>query len=325
MTNAPFQTVQEFFQASAVTGRAPNRIVHCVNPFPAKLNSEHHRAQSVTLASMAAARTFARCHSPDLSVDLVSVTLPGEEVDTIGIAFTEEIRLERSILDIRTFNVPRQLPLIFDILSAPAVAPDDILVYTNIDISLTPQFYIVLAELFARGADCAVINRRTISNAYHDPDDLALMALEVGTPHPGFDCFAFRGKLRDSMVPFSSCIGIGGVMLPLLYNLLALAEAPTVLLDAHATFHIGDDKSWRKPDLGDYSAFNSAELDRVFDALQSDPEIGARLVSRLQGAHLPWVFPDRLRARVGIAPNSRGILRRGSLGWIRSRLGRAAE
>lgn len=262
---------------------------------------------------MRTAQEFARSQCPDLSVDLVSVTLEGEEIQADDVAFAQQIELDRSVLDIKTFRVPRRLPLIFDIVAKPAAEPDDIFVYTNIDVSLVPQFYLVLAELFRRGADCAVLNRRTIAGIYRDASDLAIMSIEVGEPHKGFDCFAFRAGLRDEMVPFSSCIGMGSVMLPLLYSLLARAELPTVLLDAHATFHVGHERSWRAAEYSDYTDFNKSEVDRVFDALCSEPEVRSRLVERLQNADSRFVFPDRLRERVGLPTSEKRAKPRGSL------------
>ena len=139
------------------------------------------------------------------------------------------------------------------------------------------------------------------------------MAGEVGEAHPGFDCFAFRGRLRDRLFRYESCVGIGGVMLPLVHQLLAQADTPVVLLDAHVTFHLGDDRSWTDTKFADYAKHNRAEIERVFDAMLAG-EHGSRMVSRLLGAHRMWVFPPRLRARAGIVeppePAIRTALRR---------------
>jgi hypothetical protein len=269
---------------------------------------------------MADARSVVAQRRPTVEVKLASVQLRGDKTPEIDANCYDQIWLDRSILDLGTFRVSRRLPLLFDVISAPSVSPDNILIYTNIDIGLLPHFYLLIDEIFSRGADCAVINRRTISESYRDVSDLSFMIHEAGAPHQGFDCFAFRGWLRDAILPFSSCLGIGGVMKPLLYSLLAKAVNPVILLDAHATFHIGDDRTWLDPDFLDYAAFNRAEEDRVFDLLCSDALTADRLITRLQGAHVPGVFPQRLRRRVGITQDSENTPRRGSMRWLRRKI-----
>ena len=309
-----FSTVSDFFEATTSGDASRARIVHCINPFRAPPESEHHRAQAVTLASMARARDVARGLAMPTDVTFAKVT-HGDAFHSPLIEFDQAAELDRSILDLGAFQVRRALPLIMDILMAPQIAADDILLFTNVDIAVAPDFYGFVTAIFERGADCAIINRRTISGAYLGPADLPIMASEVGTPHPGFDCFALKGALRDDLMAYDSCVGIGGVMLPLLHQLLARASKPVVLLDAHATFHLGDDKTWIDPALSDYTEHNRAEIDRVFSALIEDPDTKQRLVSRLSGAHRDWVFPNHLRRLAGVAGDipqekPKGVLQR---------------
>ena len=290
-----FLRVSEFAAAtSGQSGDPVSRIVHTVNPFPAPVGSDHDRAQRVTFASMTRAQQAADILAPGLTVDFAAVTLE-EAVETPGIQFDRHHRLKRDIGDLKRFKKPRRLPLAFDILSAPVVEAGDLFVFTNVDIALAPGFYGFLAALFAHGADAAVINRRTISGGYTGPDDLALMDAEIGEPHPGFDCFAFRGSFRDRLIPYESCVGIGGVMLPLVHMILAMAERPVILTDAHQTFHLGDDRTWETSAFADYQAHNWAETDRVFAELTRDPVRRDRLLARLEHRHADWVYPRRLR------------------------------
>lgn len=274
-TPSPFQTVKDLMSRSR-PARAQlddqTTILHCINPFPAEPGSEHDLAQRVTFASVRRARQVAAALAPQVRTRLASVVLTGESAAS-GDLFDEEHVLNRSILDIGRFEKQRRLPVLIDILRAPSPADSDILVYTNADIGLVPQFYLFLRRLFARGIDCAIVNRRTISASYPDAEEIELMSAEASTPHPGFDCFAFRASLRERLVPFDSCIGIGGVMLPLLYNLLAFAEEPAIVLDAHATFHLGNDETWRSSDFNDYSAFNRRQIDHVFQTLIDNPAV----------------------------------------------------
>ncbi len=302
-----FQKLHDFYQSSRPDrGASANRIIHYLNPFPAKPGSEHDRAQRVTLASMKQARAVAATTSPDLTVEFVKVTLE-QDLPTPLLDFDRHCRLERTILDLKDFKIPRPLPLVMDVLTAGSVAKDDIFIFTNADIALVPDFYTFIEALFRRGVDAAIINRRTISGVYKDESDLPLMAVEAGRPHPGFDCFAFRGHQRDALLPYDSCIGIGGVMLPLVHQLLAKATRPVVLLDAHATYHLGDDRQWQADDFADYTDHNRHEIDRTFERLISDAEIKERLVKRLSQAHESWIFPSRLLHMVG---GKKGILSR---------------
>lgn len=251
---------------------------------------------------MTHARSVARQFQPELDVRFVKVT-DAHDVSSALIEFDDHYRIGRTITDLADFKIPRPLPIMMDVLTAAPVEPDDIFVFTNVDIALVPGFYGFIEAVFTRGADCAIINRRTIPGIYEDERDIPLMACETGAPHPGFDCFAFRGRLRDTLLPYDSCVGIGLVMLPLVHQLLALADRPVVLLDAHATYHLGDDSLWLHDDFADYMAHNRREVERIFQALLDDlddPAMRDRLVQRLLQAHKPSVFPPRLRALAGL-------------------------
>jgi hypothetical protein len=301
IASKPFRNVAELAPLYANAGDAwatvPVRITHCLNPFAAEPNSSHDRAQRVTLKSMRSARQFANLSDPELSVRHVAVVLSCDA--RLDNGFDEVLHLPRTIQDVADLRPKRHLPLIQDILDAPALPDDDVLVYTNIDIAIAPNFYLFLAELFRLGLDALVINRRTVSDSYPGPEALTLMSAEVGTPHPGYDCFAFRAGLRRQFYPWNSCIGIGGVMLPLVHNLLASAKAPSVLLDAHITFHLGDDKTWTDPAFAAYAAFNQAEIVRVFEQNCAHPERGAKLLSALK-SDPSGRLPRRLRSAMNM-------------------------
>lgn len=320
-----YATVAEFYRATQNVEPAPvSRIVHCLNPFPAQPGSEHDRAQRMTFSSMSQARTVARHLVPNLRVDFAKIT-DEDDVPSDLITFDYHLRIDRTVSDLGTFRIARPLPIMMDLLTAVPLEPNDILVFTNVDISLSPGFYPFLKAIFRRGVDCAIINRRTVSNAYADETDIDIAAAEIGTPHPGFDCFALRGHLRNKMIPYDSCVGIGNVMLPLVHQIFALAERPVILTDAHATFHLGDDQQWRSEEFADYQAHNQAEVHRVFQAILDNPITKERLLDRLSvlsGAYRNTMFNADLRAQAGWtepepqgdglprAKHARGILQR---------------
>lgn len=299
--NLVFAAMGEYLSSTQkLKGRSDARIVHCINPFPAQPGTEHDRAQRVTMASMDRARKVANVICPNVDIVFAKVTLPQDEPES-PFEFDISAKLDRTVLDLRQFQTPRPLPLVMDVLMAVDLAPQDILVFTNVDIAVTPDFYAFVDSLFARGTDCAIINRRTISNIYLDESELSLMASEVGAQHPGFDCFAIRGSLRDKLSHYDSCLGMSGVMLPLVHQLLATADQPVALLDAHATYHLGNDKQWENDAFDDYAEHNRNEIDRVFQTLMADTRTKARLMARLKGAPQHMAFPRRLREQFGIS------------------------
>ncbi len=300
MESKVFLTMREYYLSSQGGDAARvGKIVHCINPFPAALGSEHEKAQRITLASMTKARKAASVLSPNLNILFANVT-SGEEFFSPSIDFDVHRKLSRTVTDLKSFRVPRNLPLVMDILTSVPLEASDVLVFSNVDISLSPSFYSFLEAIFSRGSDCVIINRRTISDVYLDERDLSLMDGEVGAAHPGFDCFAFRGWLRDALEPYDSCVGIGGVMLPLVYQLIAKASDPVVILDAHLTYHLGDDQQWKSDEYSDYREHNRLEIDRIFRSLIVNKAVREEFLSRLSHAHEPWVFPDRLRAVAGM-------------------------
>ena len=248
---------------------------------------------------MVRARKIAQILCPNVEIVFAQVTLQHDQPMSMSQSDIS-VKIDRTVQDLREFQVPRPLPLVMDVLTAVDLKPEDIFIFTNVDIALAPNFYEFINSVFERGIDCAIVNRRTISDVYCDERDLSLMTNEVGAPHPGFDCFAYLGSLKNRLTHYDSCVGIAGVMAPLVYQLLAKAKRPVVLLDAHATFHLGDDKEWKNDKFKDYSEHNLNEIHTVFNALLDDVEQKQRLLDRLTGEHGIKVIPRGLRGKLGV-------------------------
>ena len=89
--------------------------------------------------------------------------------------FVRTADLERSVMDVGTFETYRRLPLLTDLLArAHESSEADWLIFTNVDISPMPYFYVAVSEWLARGHDALVINRRTISGEWGEVDDIPL-------------------------------------------------------------------------------------------------------------------------------------------------------
>lgn len=246
------------------------RIVHIINPFHAPDGSEHAIAQAVTLESIR--RAHAHAAASGLEVIPVGVGFP-EDLDLVTPPLVAAPALTRSVIDAADFPTTKKFPLITDLLShgasvAPDPSPDDLLIYTNLDISLQPHFYNAVADLYAHQSPAHVINRRTIPGHYNSPDQLDDMIAEPGERHAGWDCFVFPQRRLPDLRLGTVCIGAPYIGLAMLANLDALSGFRLVEhKDLHLTFHIGDDATWRgRTDLSEH---NRLQLRSALDELRT--------------------------------------------------------
>ncbi len=189
------------------TVRGKIKIAHIINPVIVNEFSDLHIAQPIAFATMQTAQKQAE---GKVDVTIYTAQYP-EDRAIIPESFIQTPDLDRSILDIAKFQLPRKLPLIKDILDRLyEAAPDaDYLIYTNADIALQPHFYTEVAKIIEQGYDAFVINRRTIPDKYKDISEIPLMYAEKGKPHPGQDCFVFKRSLYPKFYLETHAIGIG--------------------------------------------------------------------------------------------------------------------
>lgn len=238
-------------------------IAHIVNPVAVDRTSDLYVAQPVTFETMRRARQWSE---RQLRVEQFCAEYP-EDRSVVPTGFRCTRGLERSVLDFGTFQSAKQLPLISDILTRLYEETDaELLVYSNVDIAVVPNFYESLAMLVERGHDALVINRRTIFPAAVGTDALPLMYMDVGMRHPGRDCFAFRRELFEKFILGHVVVGAPWVGSVVQWNMAAFAEAFSWIKDAHLTFHIGDDQTWAS--RSDHERFNRAEALSVLRSLQ---------------------------------------------------------
>lgn len=277
--------------------RLSSRMLHVLNPFHAPPSSDNYLAQPITYQSMADAIDFARDYIP---VDVLNLHLPDEEPVAHPV-FTHTRALRESSKD-HLPDYPRNLPLLRDILDLAAEYEDyDWLVYSNVDIALTPAFYRRVAEYIADGHDAIVINRRTISKRISGLDQLGEAYGQIGQPHPGFDCFVFRRDLVEKFDLYDTLVGVHLIGRMLIWNLLKHARAPLVEKQEHLTFHIGDDVPSK--DVGEIAtiAHNFRQAARFWDATQA--EDGA--LERINAAAEAAGVSDARKFNVGqlVTPN----------------------
>jgi hypothetical protein len=212
------------------------KLAHIINPVKAPAGSELSVIQPITFESIRVAHGFAKGRA---DVDLYTISYP-EDHEIIPSFFTQIPDLQRSILDIGKFTRPRKYPIMMDVFDALAKASSaEYFIFTNMDITLMPQFYVVVDEILKGGYDALLINRRGISTKYKQVSELPMMYSEFGVPHPGFDCFIFKRELLDKLVLEDICVGVSFSEVALVHNLIAFAQKLKLVDDLHLTFHIG--------------------------------------------------------------------------------------
>jgi len=230
------------------------KFAHVVNPVKVAPSSDLYIAQPITFESMRIAQQLAATFS--IPVELCAVNFP-EDDEIVPKFFEYCSHLERSVLDVGKFAIPRKLPLIKDILDrAIATTQAEFIIYTNVDIAVVPHFYLSLATIAEEGWDAFMITRRTLSKAYTSPAQLWRMYADPGEGHPGNDCFVFRRETYARYQLGDACVGARGFAKVLGLNLIVHAQRFQHFKELHLTFHIGDDRTWDADKWADYSAHN---------------------------------------------------------------------
>ena len=230
------------------------KLAHVVNPVNAKPPSDLVKAQPITYASMQNAWI--------IGVEQCVVYYPEDEC-AAPIGCRNLRPLDRSVLDIKKFQVPRKLPLFKDILDRVVEETDaDYIIQTNCDIGLMPHFYQLVSRLIEKGYKSFIINKRVIPAHYSKVEDLPEMYSELGTIHNGYDCFVFPREDYQKYDLGDVCMGTPWSEGTLAASIVNAGEC-TVFKNIHATFHIGDSRTWLDPKLTDYRIHNTNEVARV--------------------------------------------------------------
>ena len=264
------------------------KLVHILNPVKVPESSDLFVAQPITFESIRKAKTMLT------GQDQVKVLMCGYEEDrSIVPDWVDDYSLlNRSILDVSDFIQQRKLPLISDIL-ASVDEPYDYLIYSNVDIGLMPWFYSVVCSRIRDGLDGMVINRRTISSEFQSPSELEMIYAQAGSIHPGLDCFVMSKRIVDSLILENVAIGVSFIGKVLETNIQVHADRFTLFEQDHLTFHLGDDRTWKNPDLADYQEFNKQQFKEAMEKLlpialkKNNPQAIARVKHHLY-RHFDW-------------------------------------
>lgn len=248
-------------------------IAHIVNPVAVKQDSRFYFIQQVTFKSMQIAKeTCEKYAQGEININLYSAQFP-EDRAIVPEGFIVSPDLDRSILDLYSIPNGRKLPFISDVISrVSSTSTDDIVIYTNVDIGLVPDFYRNVVTLIKSGYDAFTINRRSISDHYQSIEQLPLMYTDHGEPHRGWDCFVFRREICSDLHLGYICVGAPLIGLAMLANLMAFSKKFTQFTEEHWTFHLGNDRKWRDKANRIYARHNQQEIQRLLPEL--DVKIG---------------------------------------------------
>lgn len=239
-------------------------IAHIINPVITDQFSDLFIAQPITFESMRAARDFAKSI---VDVSLFTAQFENDQ-NIIPDYFIRTPDLNRSILDVGTFDVKRKLPLIRDILDRLYNASDaEYFIYTNVDIILMPYFYTSVNAITELGIDSFIINRRTLSSQYKSVHELPLMYANIGLSHGGYDCFVFRREYTPQFLLGKVCIGVPWIGVAMAANLACFSNKYNEFADVHMTFHIGNDRIWQNKAVHDYVVHNQNEAEIILNNL----------------------------------------------------------
>ena len=237
-------------------------IAHIVNPVIVGPESDLYIAQPVTFETMRAARH----HATQIRVEQYTAQY-AEDRALVPAGFRATPNLTRSVMDFGTFQHPRKLPLLRDIIDRLYEATEaEYLIYTNVDIALMPHFYTEVDGFINAGYDALSINRRTISGRFTSAKEIPEMyfAANSGKPHKGHDCFVFRRATYPKYDLGNVCIGINCVGQTLLHSMARYAKRFKTFRDEHLTFHIGNTQTWGDLKWTDYLDHNMLQMTNIY-------------------------------------------------------------
>ncbi|MEP1869073.1 MAG: hypothetical protein ABJJ44_06065 [Paraglaciecola sp.] len=242
------------------------KIYHVINPYIVEEGTDDFTVHEKTIQSLLLAREYAENHVDVTFILKVDV----EELEYFQKKYTSDFVVVHSFdetsasLDVN-FNVPRNLPLLSEIIKLPVgnIERNSHTIFTNMDICLQPFFYCEVVRIIKNGFDCFVINRRTVSKTLlYKPLEEAFIA--DGDKHIGHDCFVLPSKFIDVFNIKQHILGIGFVFRPFLLNCILHSQSFHEFDDVYMTFHYGDDMEWKSDKYADYLEHNKNLMIEVY-------------------------------------------------------------
>ena len=230
-----------------------------------KKSSYLHIAQPVTLQSMVNACNSAR---DQLDIELVAIKHHAECIqvpDRFILAPNIEKYAWEYIPGLRNVMPQRPLPRLADIISGLyAVSDAEYFIYTNLDIGLFDNFYLVVKAIIDKGYDAFCINRIDLPKLHNgvllDVSNMDLFPRIAGRKHIGIDCFIFRREIVPQLELGNVYIGYPPVGMVLKTQIEKTAKKFAWFKDIAVTYHLGNDTPWKNNTSPYYMEnFNQAE------------------------------------------------------------------
>lgn len=263
-------------------------FLHITNPYPSEKGSEADFIQQHTIASL----SKARYNSKQLVVKQIHLCYPEEKILCAEDAKIQPL-LSKSLADFCNSS-KKKLPLLSEILIKGCVnANEEYIIYTNMDIIISLDFYNVINKWIDENTDALIINRRRIAKKflYTNTEEQYLLFSETGKTHPGFDCFVFKKSLLDQFILGNTCVGIPHAETCLAHNIFAFSKKCRLITDAHVTFHIGIElhKTWgtKKEINHNYNEFRTVlKKLKPFLKIENFPGSNLMFIKR----HFKWLM-----------------------------------
>jgi len=244
-------------------------ILHVISTVGNSAPVELQTAQRITLESIEVARNCAQ----NLDITVAASRFADEPLPAEWLNDFPCLRTSASDL----WGVPGgpRLPLLREILEPIHSGIDfDYVVFSNIDIGLQSYFY-QLVNLWARsGIDAVNVTRRNVDSNLTS-HGLAAIQASIGRRHPGSDCFIFAAEIAHKLTVGEVSVGLPQVTRTMALNLWLRSNRYRKLGSLHATFHLGNEESWRsdaaKLKLREHNAHALADvLDQLREEFGSD-------------------------------------------------------
>jgi hypothetical protein len=138
-------------------------------------------------------------------------------------------------------------PRLRSFLPLELVQDFDLIIFTNSDICVTPDFYSTVAHIVESGTKAGSIHRRTILGIDpRTPDALSLASKSLNWyQHPGSDCFFFPAESAKLLRESPLYMGAPPVGRATVTALSALNPSYNTFRSLGITFHFGDDQGWK--------------------------------------------------------------------------------
>jgi hypothetical protein len=262
-------------------------FTHILNTVSERESASVNKVQEITVTGINRALAVKK---DEIIVDFIEFSA-FEKKQTVltnsRFAYTE-LALNRQ----KGFENQKALPFLLPFLKEIRLTlANDYVIYTNIDIILTEQFYNVVDKLIAKGHDAIVINRRRVSQKYLNDFDYEMVITEAGRSHTGYDTFIFKTDLIDKFAVANVCLGIPPAGNDLFYNLFTHAQNPVLYTEKALTFHIGMElfKEWGDKHV---EKENYREMKKVLAELKPQMDISKFPASELGffRRHFKWFW-----------------------------------